>query len=193
MKRAIFLSILIILLIYTYGYSIKIMPPRPFVLTSHDKKFLFISIPKDYSKYSEEKSEHQEIRRKYKRGGLYKNGGSKDPLWVFDKEIDKHHVVYFDEVSLVLKFSPHNIVDDALIFCAFGNKIKSYTVNELTEDVQYKRRLDHSYNAAIVALEESWFKEIKVEEGLLKIVNRENRTLIFDIKTGNQLSENSSK
>lgn len=193
MKKTILLSILILLLIYTYGYSIKIMPPRPFLLTSPDAKFLFVSIPKDYSKYREEKSEQKEIRRKYKKGGLYKNDDSKKPLWVFDKEIREENVVYFDEVSLVLKFSPHNIIDDALIFFALGNKIKSYKVNDLTKDGQYLSKLNHSYDAAIVALKESWFKEIKVEKVLLKIINRENKTLIFDIKTGNQLSENLSK
>ena len=176
---------LIFMLAAPPAFGISVAPPQPFTLLSADKAYIFVSIPPDYSDVKRESDEHRAIRESYKVGGVYQNDGSREPLWEFRGELYyEEAVIYFDDRSLVLAFEPHESTASGLIFFDQGQEIRRYKLNRLTYDTAYLDRLNGTYDAAAFSLGESWYTSMTVKEGTLRIINREQNVLLFDVKTG---------
>lgn len=181
-KRRVLVGLIIVLWAWP-AHAISIDPPRPFTLLSDDKAYIFVSLPPDYSDDRPESDEHKAIRKNYKVGGVYRNDSSREPLWEYREELYAE-VVYFDDRSLVLASDPHERAGSALLFYDKGREIRRYKLKQLTYDDAYLDRLDGTYDAAVYSIRESWYASMTVKDGILRIVNREQNVLLFDVRTG---------
>jgi len=132
------------------------------------------------------------LRDRYKKGGLYKNDGSKDPLWTvdwfrFDVDVssDGVHLVRHGEWPLLSgKFrekdrapSKKDLGQEAVSFFANGKPVAHHTIGELVGDAT---KLPMSVSHFM------WWKDKRFDDDrkIVEIVTLDRMAFTFDIKTG---------
>jgi hypothetical protein len=127
-------------------------------------------------------TEIKRIRETYKVSGLYRNDGSREPLWTVDWYASYVEVVS-DGVHLV-RFGPwaHSPEQEALTFFASGKEIRSYTIGELVAEPD---KLPHSVSHFV------WEKDIKLDDAnlLYRLTTKNGEQYVFDITTGAIVSQ----
>jgi hypothetical protein len=174
-------------------------PARPgtYKKVSEDEKFVFVMIPPvpleaELKRYNEE---HQKvvkaIRDVYTKTGLYKNDGSKEPLWTvdwyaFDVMIASdgvHLVRYGDWPTLEQHLKEKNrsitkndLKQRAVSIYAKGKLIREYSIGQFVENPnQLPMSVSHF----------QWLKKLRIidEKNQLEIVTHDQRKIVIDLTT----------
>jgi len=125
----------------------------------------------------------EEIRAKYARSGLYKNDGSKEPIWVVDWYASKVDVT--SDGRHLIRWGPWPLLRDyrelALEFYEDGQLLKSYRISDLVARPSKLPRTVSHY---------AWMEEAELDQDkkelFLKTQNGEEYS--FDVTTGEILT-----
>jgi hypothetical protein len=176
----------------------KPAPPGTYKQLSADKKFVFVMISpspveEELKWYNEN---HQKvvtsIRDVYSKTGLYKNDGSKDPLWTVDWY--RHSVsVASDGVHLV-RFGPwanlegrfkdkdrtitkNDLKQEAFSIFAKGKMVRTYSIGDLVDD---PKQLEMSVSHF------TWRdgSQIIDDKGQFEITTLDRNRFLFELATG---------
>jgi hypothetical protein len=182
MKKLV-LSALLLALISASASADQPGRKRSRTTVSPNGQYVFVMIaplaPEEDAGYWVEKvaTEIRKIREAYKVSGLYRNDGSREPLWTVDWYASYVEVAS-DGVHLV-RFGPwaHSPEQEALTFFASGKEIRSYTIGELVAEPD---KLPHSVSHFV------WDKDIKLDDAnlLYRLTTKNGEQYVFDITTG---------
>jgi hypothetical protein len=190
-----FLAILAILVPVSAAFADKPGPPMTYTKTSPNKQFLFVmvspdSLEEEVKRYNEDAAKKvRAIRTTYPKSGLYKNDGSKEPLWTVDW-FRGSVIVPSDGVHLVsVEYTPpskvrrndplpkESLQQPALSFFAKGKLLRSYEVADLVDrPEQLSRSVSHF----------RWMKEHNIldQKQQLEVITYDGNNVLFDLKTG---------
>jgi hypothetical protein len=204
MRTISLLALLVLFFSNPSSYADKPGPPTTYQETSGNGSYLFVMISPEpleteVKHWNQEASSRiRAIRTAYGKSGLYKNDGSKEPLWTIDGYLKRPVAVAGDGIHLVafrdpvLKpgqavgssrpFSKEELQQEAFSLFAKGKLLRRYTVDELV-DVPDKmpRSVSHfkwKLDAKFLDVQQQF--EIHTHDG--------NR-IVLELKTGNILTK----
>jgi len=171
-------------------------PPITYRETTANKQYVFIMIAPDsleteLKRWNDEtKNEIRAIRTMYAKSGLYKNDGSKEPLWTVDwyrrnvvAASDGIHMVTFGYSSSTnagktQAISKEELQQEAVSLFANGKLLKRYAIADLVDRPdQLPRSVSHF----------QWLEKSNMLDGQhqFEVVTCDNNRILFDLKTGN--------
>lgn len=150
------------------------MPPTDYTKETEDGTYIFVMLAPDGPRFS---SKQPEIRKLYKYSGLYKNDGSRDPLWkvywysftVYPSSDGKH----------IVRMGPwaQSTRDLAIAFYENGKDLKQYAISDLVKDTNaLKHTVSHFF----------WRTDLKYneKESTITLKTVDTITYTFSVKTG---------
>mgnify|MGYP001765884185 FL=1 len=150
------------------------MPPTDYTKETQDGAYIFVMLAPDGPRWS---SKEPEIRKVYKYSGLYRNDGSREPLWK----------VYWYSFSVYLSSDGKHVVrlgpwaqstrDLALAFYEDGKELKQYAISDLVKDTgALKHTVSHFF----------WRTDLKYneKEGTVFLKTVDGISYTFSVKTG---------
>jgi hypothetical protein len=158
-------------------------PPFSYRVVSGNGAYVLVMLPprneeEDPRHWIEDKAnEIRAIRAQYSQSGLYRNDGSKAPLWTVDWYAFTIHVAS-DGIHLVRRgpwASRYN--DEAVSFLANGRLLRTYRIDELVES---PKSLPHSVSH-FQWLERDAFND---DELRYTVWTKEGKRIDFNVKTG---------
>ena len=169
------------------AHADKPAPPSTYKLVSANEKYIFVMIApltleQELSHWIESKQkEILDVRNVYSISGMYRNDGSKEPLWAVDWF--SYGVEIANNGSHLVRPGPwaRELENDAITFYENGQIIKNYKINQL---VSNKRKLEHTVSHFF------WEKESLFDREQMKyyIETLDGKHYIFDVKTGEIIS-----
>ena len=174
---------MIVLLVASVVGADSPAPQSSYKQVSPDGRFVFVMIspwPVETAvkRWVETKAQEiREIRKKYKRSGLYRNDGSTEPLWSVDwyaLGVD----VASDGVHLI-RHGPwaRSMDDEAISFFANGELLHTYTIRDLVDNSMFLDRTVSHF---------SWQQEGRFDDGRLEysLTTKDRNRFVFDVRTG---------
>ena len=150
------------------------MPPTDYTKETQGGAYIFVMLAPDGPRWS---SKEPEIRKVYKYSGLYRNDGSREPLWK----------VYWYSFSVYLSSDGKHVVrlgpwaqstrDLALAFYEDGKELKQYAISDLVKDTgALKHTVSHFF----------WRTDLKYneKEGTVFLKTVDAISYTFSVKTG---------
>jgi hypothetical protein len=178
-------------------------PPMTYTKESADKRFVFVMIAPDsleteLTRWNEQtKARIKDIRTRYATSGLYKNDGSKEPLWTVDwyragvaVPADGVHLVRFGRSPFfrgkAKPLTKEALKVEGLAFFARGKLLREYSIAELVDRPEQLPR-----GASIF----KWVKTRELLDGAqqFRIVTYDGNRVLFDLKTGKILKKEQVK
>jgi hypothetical protein len=190
------LAVLVLLFTAPAAFADKPGPPTTYKQLSADGRFVFVmlspdSVETELLRWNEQfGNQIKAIRTVYSRSGLYKNDGSKEPLWTVDWHrtgvavpADGTHLVRFGNwphARRAREMPPDKeaLKQEAVSFFARGKLLRSYTIGELVDrPEQLPRSVSHF----------RWLKSSAIDDGRqqFEAVTHDGNRILFDLKTGN--------
>jgi hypothetical protein len=155
---------------------------------SSNQAYVFIMLPPGDKEEFPEKQfieefarEIRSIRAQYSQSGVYRNDGSRIPLWTVDWYSFRVYLAS-DGVHLVREGDwPSDYATEAISFFAHGKLLRTYRINELVAD---PRLLPHSVSHF------QWLESGSIDDNDLTftVLTKAKTKIIFDLKTGAILS-----
>jgi hypothetical protein len=196
--RALFL-LPIFMLMYCTGTARadKPGPPSTYKTTSADGKFVFVmiapeSLEMELIRYN---ADHQKvvkaIRDVYSKTGLYKNDGSKEPLWTVDWYSDSVRVAS-DGVHLVKSgrwpvleakakdkdrsITKNDLKQEAVSFFANGKLLREYSIGDLIDQPKMLPMSVSHYR---------WMKSMRIieDDKQLEIITQDQNRILLELAT----------
>jgi hypothetical protein len=162
--------------------------PRPYKVVSPGGKYVLVMLsPPSFDQgaaywIEPVAKEIRDIRRTYRQSGLYRNDGSRVPLWTVDWYADGVYVAP-DGIHLV-RFGPWpvSLDEEAVSFFANGRLLHSYQIDELVDD---PRQLPHSVSHF------QWCKDSHFDDQRLEYTawTHDGNRVVFDVRTGEIISK----
>ncbi|HJZ56195.1 MAG TPA: hypothetical protein VKE74_14610 [Gemmataceae bacterium] len=177
------------------AFADKSGPPTTYTKASADGQYIFVMISPnevdaELKLYNDEAAKKvRAIRAMYTRSGLYKNDGSKEPLWTVDwyaagvlVPSDGVHLVRFQYMPFYKAprgepVDKEGLKTEGVTFFAKGKEIRKYQVADLIERPELLTRSVVHYQ---------WVKApvLRDKEGQLEIVTLDGNRFVFELKTG---------
>ncbi len=161
--------------LYAHAFADTPAPPRDFKKVTENTEYVFVMLAPDGW------AEHDpEIRKVYKRSGLYRNDGSGTPLWTVDWYT--FEVFPSSDGEHLVRMGPWASSTDelALSFHKNGKEIKNYRINDLVHDEsKLSRTASHFF----------WRSELKYDDKhtVLFLKTIDNQAYRFSARTGELL------
>jgi hypothetical protein len=210
-RISIFLAVAAVLCLVESSRADKPGPPRSHKVVSTDGKFVFVVLSpwpaeKELQGF-DEKSELKKLRDTYQQSGLYKNDGSKEPLWavdwyrrpvaiVSDGSVDGVRVIRYggphvyeqrlnkDLAARVL--TENDLKKEALSVIADGKVLREFSIGEFVDDPK-----SLSKGATFFM----WMKQSKLIENKkqLEIVTHDGNRVLIDLAAAKILEKAKAK
>lgn len=181
----------------------KVGPPSTYKVTSADGKYVFVMLSplpaeQELARYNED---HQKvvkaIRDAYARSGLYRNDGSKDPLWTVDWygrvvwiASDGVHVVRHGEPADLEEarqqkprsITANDLKQEAISIFARGKLLRRFSIGELVDD---PKRLTMSVSHFM------WLKQARLidDKKQLEVTTHDGNRILIDLPTAKILEK----
>ncbi len=164
----------------------KYGPPVPYKKEVPGGKFVFVMIAtievnRDRAGWAPESDEVKEIRRTYKRSGLYRSDNSDEPLWTVDW-FDPGIPLASDGVHLIRTGHSRFFGSEGVSFYSNGKLLQAYLLRELVDDTS---RMGRSVTT-LDWMREGWLDERRMEYTL---ETWDGNRFVFDVRTGEMLSD----
>jgi hypothetical protein len=166
------ISVVAMFILFAPAFADTPARPRDFKRVTENKEYVFVMLAPDG------RSPHDsEIRRVYKRSGLYKNDGSSTPLWTIDWYA--FEVFPSSDGEHLIRMGPWagSTQQLALSFHKKGREIKSYRIKDLIHD---ESKLKHTVSHFF------WKSEVKFDDkqSMLFLKTIDHQAYKFSAKTG---------
>jgi hypothetical protein len=176
----------------------KPAPPHTYKELSADKKFVFVmiapgSVEDELKGYNENYQKVvKDIRDVYSKTGLYKNDGSKDPIWTIDwyrhsvsVASDGVHLVRFGRWPVLeghfkdkdFTITKNDMKQEAFSIFSKGKLVRSFSIGELVDD---PKRLSISVSHFM------WLEESRINDGkgLFDVTTLDRNRFLIELATG---------
>jgi hypothetical protein len=178
------------------SYADKPAPPSTYKVLSADEKFVFVMIAPEpladeLGRYNDDhKKVVKAIRDVYAKSGLYKNDGSKDPLWTVDwyahgvsVASDGVHLVRFgpwpsmEEQGKNRKITKGDLAQKAFTVYAKGKEIHSFAIGDLVDDAT---------KLPMTASHFTWHKDSRIDDGKgqFAVTTLDGNRFLVELATG---------
>jgi hypothetical protein len=189
LRRVLPISVLVLAASTSVSRADSVVLPFTYKVLSPNEKYVFVmrsplSFQPLYCRVT--RAEAEEILATYPSSGLYRNDGSRKPLWTVDRYMyyvspasdGIHLVVQGGQAPRAISFSEAMAVQ----FYAEGRLLRSYTVAALVDAPQWS--FSHSMNWV------SWYEEDNFDDDNLQYSIRtwDGNHFVFDVRTGEILS-----
>jgi hypothetical protein len=177
----------------------KQSPPQSYKEIAPGEKFVFVMLTPDpetdgvWKRGETIDKEIMEIRRAYPQSGMYRNDGSREPLWTVDwyagvtLASDGVHVIRHGPwAQLIREYYSHpkrpDLNQEALSFFANGQLLRSYQIKDLVNDPTRLQR---------TSLHFWWTKEGRLDSHRMEysLVTMDDNRFVFDVRTGSIVSD----
>lgn len=167
--------------------------PSSYTQVTADGKYIFVMHAPANILAGFEAGKNMALRLKYPKSGLYKNDGSKEPLWTVDwyssevyLSLNGKHLIRMGPWprSWKNKLSTEEkaLQQPAVGFYENGKLLKGYSIRDLIKNPDILPRSVSHFQ---------WAKDILFDDskGELKIATYDNQQLVFDTKSGSIVSK----
>jgi hypothetical protein len=174
-------AVVAVLVATTIARADSVAPPYSYTKCSADLRYVFVMIAPEERRAGywndERAADIKGVRETYPRSGLYRNDGSRMPLWTVDWYA--HGVeVASDGVHLVRRGPWASQMDDeAFSFFANGRLVRRYSIDELIDiPALLPRSVSHF----------SWMSDDRFEDVALRysVRTKDGNSFVFDVRTG---------